>query len=181
MVPRPPQRSAVGEDARCLTLSRAHYSVHDALREPACKVSMKAPRRCRWDGRATVTAPQAGPAPQAARGPASVRLAPPSGSTQAGATLRSDACGQRRFRQRSRDNLPAPGVLAANQPHIGLVDERRRLEGVIAPLLGHLPTSQFPQFVEEKRSEIPHGLGIARLVRPQGLSALRVPRDPDDF
>ena len=54
-----------------------------------------------------------------------------------------------------------PHALRVSQPNEGLVDQRRWLKGVLAPLAGHIASSQPPKLGFDEREQVLERLRIA--------------------
>jgi hypothetical protein len=70
-----------------------------------------------------------------------------------------------------RPVLPAHGV-CAGEPNKCFVDERRRLEGVFAPLPGHVGPSQAQELGLDEREQVLERLRIAVAPRPKQMGDL---------
>ncbi len=58
------------------------------------------------------------------------------------------------------ESAPVAAPLA-DEPQVGIVDERRRLQGVALPLAGHLLVSDRVEMLVDDRDELVHGRGLA--------------------
>ena len=67
----------------------------------------------------------------------------------------------RRSREEVAATVPGPGALRIDQPHVGFVDQRGRLQGLAGTFLGHAGSGELAQLVVDQRQELLGGRGIA--------------------